>query len=719
MANRFAPLMVTENSSHLRLIPSVGFASEESTRSDGLFLLRDRWQVMHLKHYLAFLMLLFIVVVSQASYAAQALDQYGGTTGVQCSKGPAPHFYTEKIGDRWWLCDPAGNGFWLKSVSDISFNVNTGQDTQAAAKYATGLSRTWQYNWSLEQLNRMRSWGMNGVDGYQYYRLTPFYTDSSASGWPAGDHTIPVHMPQNYISGLTRYSFENANNCSITSAVKDMINGVGAAYTAWRYDFGDYFDPNFSTCLGNVLAGANPGVHGEATGINNDYLLSITIDESGQTGGPLGPGPDFSTLPSMSLGANGGETILATAPTQSGTSGSSVQNSLSGGTYSNQTVYTKLAMANYYATEYICTGSGKPIAACTGNHTGTGSIDPNSSSYFGSTNLANGIAALNTAWNSFYSSWVSDTPHCGTNLATCLSGGTLSDFGTGDGLLEENGACPSKGAHPCWTGDPCTLTLSSAAQSCSTGITTAETSAMQADMSAFYSAYLDQYYSVMKAQWHNATYGAPGVLLLTQVGSGWNTPPRKEVLTEAVKYMDLIGLGAIPAAPWSCGTCTDNQARINFVAQYAGSVPWVEWEGFDANSDSAESAYSSSIGSPYTTQEQRGAGFQSMVTGLVNANDTATGTYNVVGYEWWDMFDMNSQQLNWGLVTPLDNPYDGKGATIKGAEPDQWGYPTGGELANYGNFLSAVSAANHLVESQLAGTGGPVTRSAAPPPTHP
>jgi len=80
---------------------------------------------------------------------------------------------------------------------------------------------------------------------------------------------------------------------------------------------------------------------------------------------------------------------------------------------------------------------------------------------------------------------------------------------------------------------------------------------------------------------------------------------------------------------------------------------------------------------------------------------------------------MDNEKLNWGLVSPHDNPYDGKSATIKGAGPDQWGYPTGGERANYGDFLSAVSTANRLVESQLAGTSEPGARLATPPPAHP
>jgi len=63
--------------------------------------------------------------------------------------------------------------------------------------------------------------------------------------------------------------------------------------------------------------------------------------------------------------------------------------------------------------------------------------------------------------------------------------------------------------------------------------------------------------------------------------------------------------------------------------------------------------------------------------------------------------------MNWGLVSLRDNAYDGKEA-IRAAGVDPWGYPTGGEERDYGNFLGAVIAANAGVEAMLTagGTGG-------------
>jgi hypothetical protein len=65
---------------------------------------------------------------------------------------------------------------------------------------------------------------------------------------------------------------------------------------------------------------------------------------------------------------------------------------------------------------------------------------------------------------------------------------------------------------------------------------------------------------------------------------------------------------------------------------------------------------------------------------------------------------MIGQETNWGLITPLDNPYDGKRATIagNGNGNDQWGYPTGGEAANYGDFIDDVTAENNSIYSLIA-----------------
>jgi len=65
--------------------------------------------------------------------AQTQLDQYGGSKAIPCSAGAKPHFYTEKINNRWWLCTPAGNAFFMKGVYNVDMNDTTPSSDRADA----------------------------------------------------------------------------------------------------------------------------------------------------------------------------------------------------------------------------------------------------------------------------------------------------------------------------------------------------------------------------------------------------------------------------------------------------------------------------------------------------------------------------------------------------------------------------------------------------------
>jgi hypothetical protein len=592
---------------------------------------------MGLKRYGCLISVLTVVLAAALSPCdAQPLDSYGGTAAVRCPSGPKPHFYAEKIGNRWWLCDPTGNGYLLKGVYDIVPNNNSTQTIFIQGKYAGPLPN-WEANWALQQVHRLQRWGFNSVAEYSIAELTPAATDRA---WGTSDDTIPVKMPFSIIERMSHAAFQNTSGCGISSPVKDIMNGVGSLFTGYRYNFGDYFDPSFSTCVANVLANDTWGLQRALKSKYNNYLLYLTIDESDQTG-MLDQGPDFSSI--------GGTAQVGSGPNPSAhaswitlvSSFAQTSNRNQGVSYPDTTVYTKQELSKWLAARY-----------------------------------SNNIAALNIAWGSHYTTF-----------------GSSRGWGVGSGILDENGSCPAKGSGDCWVGDPYTLGRS-------TAFPVAETAAMQSDMSAFYVHYLDQYFSVLTTRFRKA---APGILLQMQLG-GWGAPPRREVLREAGKFLDLPILSLVP--PWPCANCADTQARLDFTAQNSGDHPWINWAGFWAQSDSTESASASSNPSYYSTQAARGTGYQAMVNAFFNAKDSMTGTYHVVGFDWWGMYDMDSQKANWGLLTPHDNPYDGESATIYGiggkSGNDQWGYPTGGEAANYGNFIDYVVKANGRVYDSLA-----------------
>jgi Putative Ig domain len=267
-------------------------------------------------------------------------------------------------------------------------------------------------------------------------------------------------------------------------------------------------------------------------------------------------------------------------------------------------------------------------------------------------------------------------PAAGTSITVDYQTG---GFGAGTGLMDEDGTCPAKSS-TCWvTTDPFKLAGS--------------TIQMKQDLDDFLLHHAQKYFSTATSIVHQA---APGVMISgpAPIGS-WGTPPRRQILQAASQYLDILSDPNLPAA---CSDCTDLQQRVDFFAQYGGDKPWFSWEGYPANADSYESIYAQSTDA-FKTQASRGQFYQQRMTALLNSKDSQTGTYHLVGLEWWDLYDMPNEQLNWGFMTLRDNVYDGVSSiTTPGA--DAWGYPTGClanfgcEQANYGNFVDAVLNAN-------------------------
>jgi hypothetical protein len=72
----------------------------------------------------------------------------------------------------------------------------------------------------------------------------------------------------------------------------------------------------------------------------------------------------------------------------------------------------------------------------------------------------------------------------------------------------------------------------------------------------------------------------------------------------------------------------------------------------------------------------------------------------VAGVKFWSWGDNFDEKVNFGLVSFSDNAYDGREAVVNlGTDP--WGWPTGGEERNYGDFLSAVVDINTQISRWL------------------
>jgi hypothetical protein len=270
------------------------------------------------------------------------------------------------------------------------------------------------------------------------------------------------------------------------------------------------------------------------------------------------------------------------------------------------------------------------------------------------------IGALNAAWHSSYTTFDSD-------------GG----WPTGNGLLDENGRTSHQ-----WLGTADPILPRSAGANPN----------MVKDLDEFLYRMTRQLLSVQRDAFRAAV---PNGLFFgpTSIG-GWWAPARAPIYRAAGEILDVVSV-----------TTDCSQAQLDFITRAAGDVPLIIWEGMVANPDSSRWRHTDSEGATpawqLKTQAARGQRYQRRVDFLFSGVSSTTGSSPFVGTMWWWWLDMIGEQMNWGLVSLMDNAYDGIEA---GMAPgiDAWGYPTGGEEKNYGDFIGPARAMNYSILERLA-----------------
>jgi hypothetical protein len=268
------------------------------------------------------------------------------------------------------------------------------------------------------------------------------------------------------------------------------------------------------------------------------------------------------------------------------------------------------------------------------------------------------IAALNTAWGSNYTTFDS-------------AGG----WGVGSGLLDENGRNPWVGR---WSDEMAT-----------------GSAVLRNDLNEFLYLHAKRYFSVVAAKVRK--YAPQHLVFGPASFNFWGGLTRKEVLRAAGEHLDVL----------QCAI--GSQQVLELTARYAGNKPIVTWDAFVSNPDSALWRHPNLPDIPggiraVTSQEERGQIYADNVEFAFNGV-TSAGIHPVAGIKLWSWTDNWWEKANFGVVTFSDNAYDGREATVAGGR-DSAGWPTGGEESNYGDFLTAVTAAHRTVASSLG--GGPV-----------
>jgi hypothetical protein len=269
------------------------------------------------------------------------------------------------------------------------------------------------------------------------------------------------------------------------------------------------------------------------------------------------------------------------------------------------------------------------------------------------------IAALNTAWGTggFYTSF-------------CDDGG----YGVGTGVLDEDGR------HTTWFGnDPQYLTNTSPG--------------LKIDMNQmfYWYAYAYAHAAVSSIRVYDTHHLIFSPMALGANG-GYAPDPR---VLQAFKD---AGIGVFQIG----GSSTGNADMRGPKATYDQTgLPVFLWYCTSSNADSPFSGTTPDGGcAPASTQGGRATQYATDVSTFLGAQGTNGDKY-ILGIDIWAWGDSAAwQHTNWGMLTNRDNAYDGKEA-VRRAGTDSWGFRTGGEDRDYGDFLSTVRNTNFEIQQRL------------------
>jgi hypothetical protein len=636
------------------------------------------------------------------SIVVAVLDQYGGREDIRCANATG-YFHVEKIQNQWWFCTPAGNAFFMEGVYTVDYSIDSGYQTAVQNKYGN-TSANWLAVWAENTNSRLLSWGFNTLGVYAGPGVVPTFTDPSYPVDSYGLQSLPTKLPFITTIRPALYSMRNVavstasgNQTFLSEPVKNMLYGISPYYKGYDPKPGeaDYFDSKMDQWLAKDLATQKWW----ATLRNSPYLpylIGIGADDGDEMYG-FGAGDAIPTIPPGNNNAHLVWLIATMSPVQTA-------NSQYTGVYSDIVVHTKQAWRNFLAAKYgsisalntawgsnyttfdssgtqvtgeaVAIGDGSSqsfshtLAKLTpsafsvevfvngvpvGGDTGNGSIyGPNLAST-SSINYSSGLLILNfTSGNA---------PPVGATITVSY---VQNGWGIGTGLMDEDG----RPADQAWlSGDAVYLTGANPN--------------VKADMDAFLYQVATQYLSVC---YNEVKKAFPNILFIGPDSIGtWGSPARAPVLQAAAKYVDVL------SGP---NNVDINPGALDYTAQYFGDKPMLEGQFLSAGPDSPWAAYAKPTEFP--TQQARGQAYYNTVTALPSRTVTATGSRPFVGTSWWQFTDDRSQKKNWGLVTLIDNAYDGHEdvtVSVPCTAPLQH-FTCGGELSNYGDAISLIREGN-------------------------
>jgi hypothetical protein len=468
---------------------------------------------------------------------------------------------------------------------------------------------------------------------------------------------------------------------------------------------GDYFDPKMQAWMKRDISDDWSFGHIKESP-DSDYLLGIFGDDGDELQG-FQAGPDFPTAPPGKNNYNLALLILSESPVQ--TANSSLK-----AVYADTTMHSKLALREMLATNYhtiralneawgssytTFDSSGIPVAAepvangdgsalifshilahptaskysiqiCV-NREPSGGDDGNGTLY--GPNLAGTINYKSGALQILFKPGRAPATAASITVSYVQNG-----WGIGSGLMDED----MRAEHRAWLGTSWTGVPQSSANGGQMR------PAIKTDLEAFLKLTAEWYFKMLRDGIHSQF---PNSLVLLGLGS-WSGVPPAPVLQAAGEYLDIIENNE--------GGAQFDQARMDFVAQNYGNKPYLPDIFLEASADSALTSVRSRHEGEFGhagTQAEKSEKYFKTVSYLLQAK-TSSGINPHVGFMLWSWMDKWSEQTNWGLVSHLDNSYDGHEdvSSAVSCSPPLQRYSCGSEPGNYGNYVTKVHEANSL-----------------------
>ncbi|HWG57748.1 MAG TPA: hypothetical protein VN661_01730 [Candidatus Acidoferrales bacterium] len=572
-------------------------------------------------------------------------------------------------------------------------------EKKVAAKYGN------VYAWSDATLERMRAWGFNTIGAYAYQFVLPIATDASGRSF----HKILLPF-----MGQVRPSFYSMRNPAIHTKqdtdvrfLSDPVKDVMGARSIFYRDYvpsggiGDYYDSKMQTWLASDMS-QDFSWDDIKSSPHRDFLLGVLGDDGDEMYGFMS-GPDFPTVPAGKNNPSLALLILSESPVQTA-------NANFGFVYRDSAMHTKIALRNMLEGKY------KSVAALNTAWGSSYTTFDSSGTTVSDEALGHGDGATLTFQHvlqklhpSRYSVQISlkgipiggdigdgtifgpkltgtvnyqsglvqlafragDAPPRGASLTVSYA---ENGWGIGTGLMDED----LRPTHRAWLGN------SWNALDPMTGSKVERMNPrVREDMDAFLKQTAGWYFKMLRDGVH-AEF--PKAMVIGELGS-WDGVPPGPVLQAAAEYIDLF------EDDESKGSF--DQARLDFIARNYGDRPFISGVYLAANPDSALRKGGDIPEGQYAMQDDKGKAYASAVSSFMNSK-SSLGTNPHVGFVLWAWMDMWSEGTNWGLVSHLDNAYDGHedvSATVPCSPPLER-YTCGGEPGNYGNYIGAVKEAN-------------------------